>query len=347
LSNHGSANSRSGVLSGGNWIIDHVKVIDAWPTQDALATILSQSDGNGGGSYNVAKNLSKMQCGFPLSAVGLLGNDMDAQTILSDCDSLGIERSGLRQTDAAPTSFTDVMSVNSTGRRTFFHQHGANALLNQGHFDLAGSRARIFYLGYLGLLKSLDSVDDEGQTGASRLLEEASRQGFLTVADLVSSEVGDFPGVINSSLPHLDFLLLNEYELSRLTATQPAESAVELSRLEACAGKVLERGVRRGVVVHFPQGAFCVAREGPVTRQAAVRLPAEMIRGTAGAGDGFGAGFLYGTHSGWPMKQCLELAVCVAAASLRDATCSAAIEPVENCLQLGQKLGFREPLTIS
>jgi hypothetical protein len=38
----------------------------------------------------------------------------------------------------------------------------------------------------------------------------------------------------------------------------------------------------------------------------------------------------------------LELGVCVAAASLRDATCSAAIEPMENCFQLGRRLGFNE-----
>ncbi len=34
---------RSGVLAAGNWIIDHVKVIDTWPAQDALATIGHQT----------------------------------------------------------------------------------------------------------------------------------------------------------------------------------------------------------------------------------------------------------------------------------------------------------------
>lgn len=347
MSNLGSGAARSGVLAGGNWIIDHVKIIDAWPAQDALATIVSQSNGNGGGPYNVLKNLSKMKCGFPLASVGLLGNDADAQTILLDCDSHGIKRSGLQQTGAAPTSFTDVMTVSGTGRRTFFHQHGANALLNRGHFELAESNARIFYLGYLGLLKSLDEVDQEGRTGASRLLEQAGQLGFVTVADLVSSEVGDFPGVINPALPHLDFLLLNEYELSRLTANQPENSAGELARWETGAREILKRGVRQGVVVHFPLGALCATSDGATTCQASVRLPAERIRGTAGAGDAFGAGLLYGVHAGWPMRQNLELAVCVAAASLRDATCSAAIEPVENCLQLGRALGFGETLTIS
>ena len=30
---------RSGILAGGNFIIDYVKMIDAWPDQDMLANI--------------------------------------------------------------------------------------------------------------------------------------------------------------------------------------------------------------------------------------------------------------------------------------------------------------------
>ena len=134
MSTH-SGSSRRGVLAGGNWIVDHVKVIDAWPPQDALANIVSQVDGNGGCPYNILKDLALLQCGFPLAGVGLLGMDADAERILKDCDAHGIHRSQLHQTHAAPTSFTDVMTVAGSGRRTFFHQHGANALLDLEHFS--------------------------------------------------------------------------------------------------------------------------------------------------------------------------------------------------------------------
>ena len=52
--------SRNGILAGGNWIVDHVKLINTWPPQDALASILTQSDGNGGSAYNLLKNLSRL-----------------------------------------------------------------------------------------------------------------------------------------------------------------------------------------------------------------------------------------------------------------------------------------------
>ena len=342
--NSANRKTRCGLLAAGNWIVDHVKIIDSWPTQDTLANIISQSDGNGGGAYNAPKNLAKLGCGFPLAGIGLLGRDADGETILRDCDAHGIDRSALLQTPDVPTSYTDVMTASGSGRRTFFHQHGANALLDLEHFELSKSAARIFYLGYLCLLRKLDTVDNkDGRTPASRILEQASSLGMLTAADLVSNESSNFAAIINPSLPHLDYLFLNEYELARLVGESAGKNVVQL---EAQARIVLQRGVRGAVIVHLPEGALCVAKNQPTLVQPSVRVPASMIAGTAGAGDAFGAGVLLGLHEGWEMQRSLQLGVCAAAASLRDATCSAAIESWQTCLALGNQLGFHPDLII-
>ncbi len=34
---------RSGILAGGNWILDRTKIIDVYPAQDALANILAET----------------------------------------------------------------------------------------------------------------------------------------------------------------------------------------------------------------------------------------------------------------------------------------------------------------
>ena len=330
---------RSGILAGGNWLVDHVKMIDVWPAQDALANITAQFEGNGGGPYNVTKNLAKLECGFPLAGVGLIGRDADGETILRDCTAHGIDAAAIQQTTAAPTSYTDVMTVASTGRRTFFHQQGANALLDAAHIDLSKTTARIFYLGYLCLLPKLDVLDAEGRSTASRLFEQAQSLGMTTVADLVSSEAGNFSRDVNPSLPYLDYLFLNEYELARLVGGKISKSPAQL---ESQIREVLRRGVRGAVIVHLPEGALCAGREQPLIWQPAVNVPKNFIVGTAGAGDAFSAGFLLGLHEGWSFQKCLELAVCVAAASLRDATCSGAIEPWRTCLELGSEMGFRK-----
>ena len=334
---------RSGLIAGGNWIVDHVKTIDVWPAQDALANISTQIDGNGGGAYNIAKNLAKLGCGFPLAGIGLVGRDADGETILRDCADHRIDSKALQQTSAAPTSYTDVMTVADTGRRTFFHQHGANALLDQPQFDLTKTSARIFYLGYLCLLRTLDFADETGRTKASRLLEQASALGMITASDLVSNETVDFSATVVPALPYLDYLFLNEYELARLVGGKAVKIPLQI---ESQAREVSALGLRGAVVVHFPEGALCVAKNQPAIWQPAVRVPASTVVGTAGAGDAFGAGFLLGVHEGWNFPRCLELAVCCAAASLRDATCSAAVEPWENCLALGHKMGFHAGLEI-
>src|SRR5688500_15790098 len=113
---------RSGIIAGGNWIVDHVKLINTWPPQDALASIIGESFGNGGSAYNVLKNLSMLGAPFSREAIGLVGDDASGRIIQDDCRAHGIDQTQLRVTKAAPTSYTDVMTEISTRRRTFFHQ---------------------------------------------------------------------------------------------------------------------------------------------------------------------------------------------------------------------------------
>ena len=67
--------ARSGMLAGGNWIIDQVKIIDVYPKHEQLANIFDQSQGTGGSPYNVLLDLAKMGAGFPLQGAGLVGQD--------------------------------------------------------------------------------------------------------------------------------------------------------------------------------------------------------------------------------------------------------------------------------
>ena len=127
--------SRNGILAGGNWIVDAVKIIDTWPQQDALANILSTARGTGGSPFNVLVDLALLGVDFPLSAAGLVGEDENGRWIVEQCEQHAIDTAALLRTDAAPTSYTDVMTVRTNGRRTFFHARGANALLDSGHFD--------------------------------------------------------------------------------------------------------------------------------------------------------------------------------------------------------------------
>src|SRR5262245_16549977 len=152
-----TGSSRKGVLAGGNWVIDQVKMVDVYPQREQLANIRSQSQGTGGAPFNVLVDLARMKAPFPLSAVGLMGKDVLGDEILQICQKHKIDTKLLKSTSAAATSYTDVMTEIGNGRRTFFHYRGANALWDGSEIDFKKTKARIFHLGYLLLLDALDA----------------------------------------------------------------------------------------------------------------------------------------------------------------------------------------------
>src|SRR5438477_11479940 len=107
MKRNSTANSRRGLLAGGNWIIDQVKLIDVYPRPEQLANIRSQAQGTGGAPYNVLVDLAKLGVAFPLFAAGLVGNDAVGERILRDCRKFKIDARFLLATAEAPTSYTD------------------------------------------------------------------------------------------------------------------------------------------------------------------------------------------------------------------------------------------------
>src|SRR6476469_549350 len=123
-----SKNSRCGLLAGGNWIIDQVKLIDVYPQPEQLGNIQGQSEGTGGAPFNVLIDLARSGAPFPLYGAGLVGEDALGEEILKTCREHNVDTRYLIPTHKAPSSYTDVMTEKSGGRRTFFHARGANAL---------------------------------------------------------------------------------------------------------------------------------------------------------------------------------------------------------------------------
>lgn len=333
--------NRNGILATGNWIIDFVKIIDEYPTQDALANIESESASNGGSPYNILKNFVKMGAPFPLEALGLVGEDDNGRHIIKECKGLGIETSLLQTTPESSTSYTDVMTVKSTGRRTFFHQRGANAQLSLQHMLLEKSSAKIFHLGYLLLLDKMDLLDEEGVTYAGRAFEKAKALGFETSADVVSESSDRFKTIVPATLPYVDYLFINEFEAERSTGIEIAkEGNVDTAKaIEACKA-LIEMGVHKTVFLHYPKGAVAYSANGEVTMQGSAIVPQEVIKGATGAGDAFATGILYGIHEGFAMQDILKLGVCTAASCLFDPSCSEGVALVKDALALGEKYGF-------
>jgi sugar/nucleoside kinase (ribokinase family) len=334
---------RNGILVGGNWIIDLVKIIDVFPGEEKLANILEEYSSNGGSAYNVIKDLARLHVDFSLSAVGLVGEDERGRKILDDCTRLGVNRDQLRITDKAATSYTDVMSVQSMGKRTFFHYRGANAFLDTGDFDFSNNE-KIFHLGYLLLLDKLDTIGPNGLTGAATVLKEAKGKGLITTIDLVSENDSRFSTIVPSALPFVDVIFVNEFEAEMLSGVSGLLEGdeVNLEKCYAAAARILKKGVKEWVLLHFPKGAIGLSSAGERIFQPCLDIPSSKIMGAVGAGDAFAAGVLTGMHDNLPMQRSLLYGVCAAASSLFQATSSDGVLPLEECLLLAKEYGFKK-----
>lgn len=331
-----------GLLAGGNWIIDQVKLIDVYPQPEQLSNIRSQSEGTGGAPFNVLVCLAKSGAPFPLHAAGLVGLDALGDQVLEICRQHRIDTRWLGRTPKAPTSYTDVMTEIRDGRRTFFHARGANALWRGQDLNFLALRPRIFHLGYLLLLDELDKPDPKFETRAARLLAKAQAAGVKTSVDVVSEDSDRFGAIVNPALKHVDYCILNEIEAGKTTGfkVRQPDGTLDTVSLRHAAGALLQQGVKDLVVIHFPEGAFARTRRGDDLWQPSLKLPPGFIAGTAGAGDAFCAGVLWGLHEGWELQRCLLTGVSLAAASLSDATCTGGVKNLKTSLALARKHGF-------
>ncbi|HZE95666.1 MAG TPA: carbohydrate kinase family protein [Planctomycetota bacterium] len=309
------APKRHGITAAGTWIVDRVKTIDAYPAEDHLATILSEMRGGGGGAHNVVLDLALMKAPFPLRGQGVVGTDEDGKWLIQEAYKAGVDVVGLRTTKEQQTSYTDVMVSKSTGRRTFFHNRGANRLLDDD--DLDPGTSKIIHVANLTLLDRIDF-------SAARTLQRLRASGVKTSVDAASSGPKRLGEVVVPALDHIDYLILNEVEAGDCAGIEvrKADGSLDRDALAAAARKLRRDNV---VVVHMPEGAFAASAEGELWMPS---KKAPKIISALGAGDALCAGVLYGLHEGWPIQQCLDLGHLAASACLGHETTTGGLRPV-------------------
>ncbi|CAF0770847.1 unnamed protein product [Adineta ricciae] len=344
-----------GVICAGTVVADYVVIVDQWPSENSLSNIHRQTKTGGGGPFNIVKDLRAMDKNLPLSLIGLVGNDDNGHWLRSVCQSSNIDIEQFHiTTDETPTSYTYVISVESTGRRTFFNQRGTNALLDATHFNFAElmkkNRYNVFYLGYLTLLDQLDSIVNK-ETVAVQVLKQAKQYGLETVVDFVSLPNDLYSKIAQLTLPHVDHLILNEIEAG-LILNQSFQQGT-FAHIEQAARYLMEHyHVQRTVTIHFDRGAVCITRENDSTiesfHQGSLLLSDGYIKSAVGAGDAFAAGIIYGINKKWPVQERLRCAICVAAMCLKDITSYGGVRTIDECLQLKEQFQFRtiEPSTL-
>lgn len=332
---------KNGIVCAGNWILDQVKMIDAWPKKGELSNIILENRGPGGSPFNILVDYAHIGVDFPTWGMGCIGDDILGKTIIDICLKEKINTDYLSIIPNTSTSYTDVMTLEKTGERTFFHCRGANAKFSPAHVNLETLKIlnpKIFHLGYLLLLDQMDSKNHDGQIAAANMLQNIQSLGVQTSIDVVTEASDRFQDVIKPCLPFVDHLIINEIEASNITHLMIRNEDGSFSQeiAQVVANKLLAMGVNKTVVIHLPEGALWAEKNGQCFFQASLKLPKNYIVGSVGAGDAFCAGVLWGLHANWPAKQTLKKASGIAAACLSAANTTDGVssnESIEKIIQ--------------
>ncbi|WP_018605705.1 carbohydrate kinase family protein [Uliginosibacterium gangwonense] len=335
--------TRSGVICGGCWLVDHNNSIAHWPEEETLANILTRTTDGGGPAHNMAIDLARLGATFPLWAMGAVGADDAGRFLQASCHQHGIDASRLRVIENVATSHTDVMTVASSGKRTFFHHQGANAHLSPDDFDFSDIPARILHLGAPGIHARMDAPWQEEANGWVGVLKRARNQGIWTNLEMISAEPAEIRHLVGPCLPHLDSLIINDYEAGALSGINiVCGGLTDVAAARRAALNLLGAASLQCVVIHYPTGCVAASRgESNVIIHPSVQVPPEAIVGANGAGDAFAAGVLYGLHEKWPLHEGLELGLAAAASALRSVSTTGAVATVEECKGLIRRWGWR------
>ncbi len=337
---------RKGITCGGNFIIDHVKLVDLWPDEGMLSIILEEHRATGGCAQNVLIDLATLRAGIPLAGIGLVGDDEDGSFILEQMQAHGVDGSRIQTLKDVPTSYTDVITVEKTGNRTFFHNKGANNHLDAEHFDFSRLDAKLFHAGYILLLDALDGPDPEHGTRMARVLKAAREAGCKTSVDAVSESGYRFERLVLPALEYTDYLIVNEIEAGRTAGYEIREKSggLNLRSLRDTLNVLLGKGCVELVCIHFPEGAYGSTRGGEPLFIPSHRMPPGSIKGTVGAGDAFCAGMLFGLHQEWDLERSMRLANAMAGVCLEGRDASGGMRPLEYVLRFMDNTPLRDPI---
>ena len=305
---------KQGIALAGNILTDNVKFVETYPEKGMLATISDESLAVGGCVPNTGIDIAKLDSTLSVKVYGKVGDDYKGEYVINEMKKVGINTDGVIVSKTAPTSYSDVITVKSTGERTFFHNRGANKEFCPNDVNVNALDCKILHAGYLMLLDSFDKLNQDGTTPMSEFLKSVREKGIKTSIDIVSESSGNFYKVVSSALPHCDYVIINEIEAGSIVGVDPRDADGNLldDNIRVIMQKLMEKGVHEKVVVHCPEKGFCLDKSGKYTAVPSIKLKKGFIKGSVGAGDAFCAGCLYAIYNDYEDEEMLKFSNLVA-----------------------------------
>jgi sugar/nucleoside kinase (ribokinase family) len=287
-----------------------VRGVTAIPRQGATSTVQDISICTGGDAVNEAITLARL--GHRVGLMALVGNDLQGDFVVRQCEKNGVDVSTVARTSKRPTA-TSIVLINEYGDRSFLSQPGtAMDEFSLDHVDLQQIRPglKVLLVGSLFCGKSMHSE------ALRKVLEKAKAVGAMTVADFVSSPDTGGLESISQVLEQLDFAVPSKEEAFLYTGTEVLEQIAE---------EFFRFGVKNVVVKLGGEGIFVHTQ----TDHFRLGLYPAIAVDTTGAGDSFVAGFVSGLLRGEPVLECAKFGAATASIAIQSVGATTGVRALE------------------
>lgn len=338
----------AGVAVAGTLVADIIKKINYYPEKGALADILDVSYGVGGCAANTAVGLKRLDSTIQVKSIGLTGNDANGAFLKEKLEEYGIDVSMIQTTEEALTAFSDVMTVESTGERTFFHTRGASRLFDESCLCLDKLDAELVLLGYGGLLDALNAPDETYGIALARAFHDLKERNIETALDVATlKDQEEMQRLVVPALRYVDYVIINEIEGGMIAGIEPrdAEGRLLPEKVEAICRKIMTLGVQKCCIIHAPELGCAVDLDGNCWMEPSLKLPKGYIVGAVGAGDAFCAGILYSIYRRLPIREALKIGAASAAANLSASDSVSGLRSIEETRKLYQAYAAAETVS--
>ncbi|MCQ3805483.1 MAG: carbohydrate kinase family protein [bacterium] len=271
----------------------------------------------GGSAANCAATAARL--GARVDLVARVGDDLFSQIVMDDLAAHQVGTSAIQIIRGPPALVISL--VHPDGQRTFVSCRGpaSGRIPADAYLSLLDKAAVVHLSGY--------SFQDPGsRSTALHLMDEARRMGIgvsLDPSPLFAEGFDPSTGWLD----RIDYLFPNLYEATALTGASSPEDA---------AGALHSLGIGIVVVTMGDRGCMVKSQHGLLHIPAVREFP---VVDTAGAGDGFAAGFLTATLSGGSAHQAARVANLVAARTIAHRGAHTGAPSVAELLQVTDRLG--------
>jgi sugar/nucleoside kinase (ribokinase family) len=285
------------IVSIGDLVADLIVAIPTLPAEAGRHQIAEEIQLEPGGGANFL--IAGARLGYPMAAVGALGDDLWGDQVAGLIRREGVDISGV-QRDGTTTRV--VVLVSQAGEHLFLGKYGQGRkiTLRPGDMALIKSCGALYCAGYSLAEARLADLTLEGMVLAHR----HHRPIFFDPGPQIAAVT---PDLRQKVLSLTDTLLLTAEEVPLLTAGS-AGSISDLMAQDGGPGTVV---VKRG-----PAGCR-IYRAG--VEASPFDLPGYpvTVADSSAAGDSFNAAFMVAILWGWPPADCAKLANAVGAAKVR------------------------------